>query len=222
MKALVAGATGAVGKDLVRLLLDDARFDEIHIFVRRTSGFKHEKLTEHIVNFDNINEWKDKLCGDVLFSCLGTTLKDAGSKEKQWKIDYDYQYDVAAAASEIGTAKYILVSSVGASASSSVFYLRMKGQLDEAVGKLPFKYKGIIRPASLIRKNTTRTSEKITVPILKVLNSIGLFKNNMPIRTDLVAMAMINAAASGNDGYEVIEGQEVFEAAYLYQNCLMN
>ena len=215
MKALVVGATGAVGKDLVRLLLDDERFDEIHIFVRGNSGVKHEKLTEHIVNFDNITEWKDKLCGNVLFSCIGTTLKDAGSKEKQWKIDYDYQYDVAAAASENGVERYILVSSVGASASSAVFYLRMKGQLDEAVGKLPFAYKGIIRPASLIRKNTTRTSEKITVPILKVLNSIGLFKNNMPIRTEIVAMAMINAAASGKQGYEVIEGQDVFAAAYL-------
>lgn len=215
MKALVVGATGAVGKDLVRLLLDDERFDEIYIFVRGTSGVKHEKLTEHIVNFDNIDEWKDKLCGDVLFSCIGTTLKDAGSKEKQWKIDYDYQYDIAAAASENGVERYILVSSVGASANSSVFYLRMKGQLDEAVGKLPFTYKGIIRPASMIRKNTTRTSERITVPILRVLNSIGLFKNNTPIRTELVAMAMINAAVSGKQGYEVIGGQEVFKAAYL-------
>lgn len=215
MKALVVGATGAVGKDLVRLLLDDERFDEIHIFVRGASGVKHEKLTEHIVNFDNIDEWKDKLCGNVLFSCIGTTLKDAGSKEKQWKIDYNYQYDVAAAASENGVERYILVSSVGASASSSVFYLRMKGQLDEAVGKLPFTYKGIIRPASLIRKDTTRTSEKITVPVLKVLNSIGLLKNNMPIRTELVARAMINAAASGKHGYEVIEGQDVFKAACL-------
>lgn len=215
MKALVVGATGAVGKDLVRLLLDDKRFDEIHIFVRGTSGVKHEKLTEHIVNFNNIDEWKDKLCGDVLFSCIGTTLKDAGSKEKQWKIDYNYQYDVAAAASENGVERYILVSSVGASASSAVFYLRMKGQLDEVVGKLPFIYKGIIRSASLIRKDTTRTSEKIMVPILKVLNSIGLFKNNMPIRTELVAMAMINVAVSGKHGYEIIEGQDVFKAAYL-------
>ena len=123
MKALVVGATGAVGKDLVRLLLDDERFDEIHIFVRSTSGVKQENLIEHIVNFDNIAEWKDKLFGDVLFSCIGTTLKDAGSKEKQWKIDYDYQYDIAAAASENGVERYILVSSVGASASSTVFYL---------------------------------------------------------------------------------------------------
>ena len=104
---------------------------------------------------------------------------------------------------------------VGASASSTVFYLRMKGKLDEAVREMPFTYKGVIRPASMIRKNTTRTSERITVPILKALNSIGLFKNNMPIRTELVAMAMINVAVSGKHGYEIIEGQDVFKAAYL-------
>ena len=91
----------------------------------------------------------------------------------------------------------------------------MKGKLDEAVREMPFIYKGVIRPASMIRKNTTRTSERITVPILKALNSIGLFKNNMPIKKELVAMAMINAAAQGRQGYEVIEGQEVLKAANL-------
>ena len=91
----------------------------------------------------------------------------------------------------------------------------MKGKLDEAVRERPFTYKGVIRPASMIRKNTTRISERITVPILKALNSIGLLKTNMPIRTEFVAMAMINAAASGRQGYEVIEGQDVFKSAYL-------
>ena len=75
MKALIIGATGAVGADLCNLLLKDKDFEEIEIFVRRPSGITNDKLTEHIVDFENIADWKHLLKGDVLFSCLGTTKK---------------------------------------------------------------------------------------------------------------------------------------------------
>ena len=88
MKALIIGATGATGKDLVNTLLQDAFYTEVIIFVRRSGGIVHSKLKEVITDFDNLAAVAELITGDILFSCLGTTLKAAGSKDKQWYIDY--------------------------------------------------------------------------------------------------------------------------------------
>ena len=88
MKALVLGATGAIGKDLVGQLLQDDTFDRVDIFVRREVKIPSAKLVAHVVDFDHPEQWADKLTGDVLFSTLGTTIKAAGSQKAQWKVDY--------------------------------------------------------------------------------------------------------------------------------------
>ena len=93
MKALIIGATGATGKDLVNKLLHDNDFEEVHAFVRRPLEIESDKLKSHVVDFENPDSWKDLVKGDVAFSCLGTTLKDAGSKDAQRKVDFDYQYN---------------------------------------------------------------------------------------------------------------------------------
>ena len=90
MKTLLIGATGATGSDLLKLLLDDDEVESVDIFVRRNTGVEHPKLTVHVINFEKPEEWSHLVKGDVLFSCLGTTRKDAGSKAAQWKVDYDY------------------------------------------------------------------------------------------------------------------------------------
>jgi hypothetical protein len=100
MKALVIGATGATGKELVNLLLESTDYSEVSIFVRRSTGKSHSKLIEHIVDFSDVNSFRELITGNVLFSCIGTTLKDAGSKEKQWKIDYDIPAEFASAAKQ--------------------------------------------------------------------------------------------------------------------------
>ena len=112
MHAIIIGATGATGKDLLDLLLKDDSFHQIDIFVRRDLDIQHEKLKIHVIDFDKPEQWKHLVKGDVLFSCLGTTLKMAGSKEAQWKIDYNYQYEFAEFARENNVNHYILVSSV--------------------------------------------------------------------------------------------------------------
>ena len=132
-KALVIGATGAVGKDLVEQLLKDDAFGSVTVFVRRPFAVEDPKLTVHVIDFDHPEPWKDLLHGDVLFSCLGTTIKAAGSQEAQWKVDYTYQYEVAKAARENGVGTYALVSSIGANPKSKIFYSRMIGALEEAV-----------------------------------------------------------------------------------------
>lgn len=97
MKADIIGATGATGRVLLAQLLNDERFDEVHIFVRHAPDFAHDKLCVYLIDFSRPGTWADKLRGDVLFSCLGTTLKDAGSQEAQRKIDYQAVLDAARA-----------------------------------------------------------------------------------------------------------------------------
>ena len=89
MKALIIGATGATGKDLVNVLLQDPDYTEVVAFVRRPGEVIHPKYSEIITDFEKLEEVADSISGDVWFTCLGTTLKAAGSKEKQWHIDHD-------------------------------------------------------------------------------------------------------------------------------------
>ncbi|MEH7549743.1 NAD(P)H-binding protein, partial [Neobacillus vireti] len=109
MHALLIGATGATGKDLLDLLLKDDSFHQVDIFVRRNLDVQHEKLKIHVIDFDKSEQWRYLVKGDVLFSCLGTTFKTAGSKEAQWKVDYDYQYQFAKFARERNVNNYVLV-----------------------------------------------------------------------------------------------------------------
>ncbi len=111
MKALVLGATGAVGKDLVEQLLKADAFERVDVFVRREVKVTSAKLVSHIVDFQHPETWAGLLTGDVLFSCLGTTIKAAGSQEAQWKVDYTYQLEAAKAARANGVKKLVLVSS---------------------------------------------------------------------------------------------------------------
>ena len=204
MKALVIGATGAVGKDLVQQLLTDEAFEKVDIFVRREVNILSEKLTVHVVDFDHPETWADQLQGDVLFSCMGTTIKAAGSQDAQWKVDYMYQFETAKAARVNGVKTYVLVSSVGANAKSKVFYTKMKGALDEAVQKLGFEGCFILRPPSLIRKGSDRLGEKLGVVVIKAFNSLGLLQKFTPVPTERVAAIMISVAKSGHSGVEII------------------
>lgn len=209
----VIGATGLVGKALVRQLLDDARFEKVRIFVRRETGLQHSKLEQCIVDFGQPETWEKQLYCDVLFSALGTTLKQAGSKEKQWEIDFTFNLNFARKAKENGIKNYVLVSSLGANAKSSLFYTKMKGELDEAVSKIGFSNLVILRPASLTGpRENRRLAEEISVPILNILTRV-IMKNYRPISDEIVAKAMINAVFSKNTNKTIYEGGEVFNLA---------
>ena len=212
MKALVLGATGAIGKDLVEQLLKDSTFDRVDIFVRREVKIPSDKLVVHVVNFDHPEQWADSLTGDVLFSCLGTTMKTAGSQDAQWKVDYTYQFNAAKAARENGVPVYVLVSAIDANSKSKIFYTKMKGALDDAVQALGFESCFILQPASLIRKNADRVEETVGIWALKAFNAIGLMRKYTPITTEAVAAAMIRLAKSGRRGTEVIVSQDIQKA----------
>ena len=212
LNAIIVGATGLVGSKLTRLLLDDFRFATIHVFVRHSTGIEHKKLIEHIVDFEKISDWSGLIAGDVLFSTLGTTLKKAGSKEKQYHIDFDYQYEVAKAAAKNGVEKLVLVSSLGANSKSAFFYSRMKGELETAVQKLPFKKIMILRPSILTgRRKEKRSAENFTRIIIRLLTGFML-KKYRPIHAGIVAQAMLNAVFYNNfiSGTFIYQYEELF------------
>jgi uncharacterized protein YbjT (DUF2867 family) len=192
LNALVIGATGATGQELVSQLLEDVSFNSVSIFVRNDPNITHSKLKTYIIDFSKIEDYKNSIKGDVLFSCLGTTLRDAGSKEKQYLVDLTYQFEFAKIASENGVPNYSLVSSTGANENSPFFYPKIKGKLEEAVKKLPFKTIQIFQPPTLIRqKDLIRTGEKIGIKIFGFLNYFGILKSQKPLAVSNLAKIMV-------------------------------
>ncbi|MCK9304741.1 MAG: NAD(P)H-binding protein [Bacteroidales bacterium] len=211
MTALLIGSTGATGKDLLQVLINDKDVLRIEVFARRELNIQNNKINLHIIDFDKPEEWKHLVKGDVLFSCLGTTLKAAGSKAEQKKVDYQYQYQFAKTARENGVESLVLVSSDYASAKSPVFYSRIKGELEEDVKMLNFPKLIIFNPPILIRKGSDRKAEVLSVKIISILNSLGLFRSFRPLPTELLAKAMVNSFKRLNDGAYSVKGRKIYE-----------
>ena len=199
MKALVIGATGATGRELVNKLLLDDEFSHVTIFVRTAPTINHKKLKIHEIDFKDLEKYKDKIKGDILFSALGTTKKDAGGKDQQYEIDYTYQYEFAKIAAENGVGQLSLVSSVGANVKSSFFYPKIKGALEEAVKKLNFKKIDIFQPPMLIRQpDLMREGEKSGIKILNRLNKIGILKSQKPLAVEELAEKMLEISKTSS------------------------
>lgn len=205
--ALVLGATGAIGRELVAQLLEDHTYTQVQTFVRRSSGITHPRLVEHVVDLSNPEAWAECVRGHVAFCTIGTTLSDAGSKEAQWVVDYDYPVAFARMAKAGGVQSFVLVSSMGASVSSRFFYLRMKGQMEQAIRGCGFTRLVIARPPLLIRPGTDRLGERIALPLMRVLNAVGLFRSRAPMHTADVARALIALDRLAPEGETSAEAQ---------------
>jgi uncharacterized protein YbjT (DUF2867 family) len=210
MKALIIGATGATGKDLVDVLLQDPDYTGVVAFVRRPGALTHPKYSEILTDFDKLEVVSGFIRGDVWFSCLGTTLKAAGSKEKQWQIDYDIPAAFARIAKENGVSKAVVVSAYGASAGSKVYYSKMKGQLDEYIIQLGFDPCLIFRPGFLLRKNSDRATERLIALGLNFVNRLGLFRKFRPMPTATLAEKLALAPKVRTSGQHIIELDEIF------------
>ena len=211
MKALIIGATGATGKDLVTQLLNDDAYIEVHCFVRKPMSITHPKLHAHVVNFETPETWAELLHGDIAFSCLGTTLSQAGSKEAEWRVDYDYQWQFAERCRKNSVPAFVLVSSVGADAKSSMFYNKMKGKLEDAVKTLNFPKLLIFQPSLLVREHSDRMGENISMKVINFLNKIGLFKPYKPMPTLVLAEKMIKATKDTEQGTHTFTLNKIFE-----------
>ncbi len=210
MKAVVIGATGATGKVLVRQLLCDDQYVFVEIFVRKAWDIQHPKLICHVVDFNKTDQWQYLIEGNVAFCCMGTTKSDAGSKQEQWHIDFDYvvQFAQYCKAKDIKT--FVLLSSKGANPYSRLFYFYLKGKVEQMIVNLNFYRTIIIRPSSLIRPNSSRIGELIVVKMIKGLNRIGLFRSYRPVSVSKVANKMrIEVQNTVACGLTIVENDEI-------------
>lgn len=207
MKAIVIGATGLVGKSIIEQLLVKNEVTEVLVFARRSTGIQHSKLNEKIIDFGKMKDWGHEVKGDALFSALGTTIKTAGSKEAQYLIDHDYQLGMARHAAQNGVKNYVLISSVNASATSPFFYLKMKGELDEEVMKLPFDSISILRPGPLKgHREHPRLMEEISTSILSLLPVNAGMK---PVDGHQVAKVAIDHGLKSIAGKRILEAKAI-------------
>ena len=212
LHALVLGATGATGKEIVKLLLKDSNFCKVSLFVRRKIHIDHEKLTIHKIDFSRLNEYNSLVKGDILFSVLGTTKKEAGGKKEQFLVDYTYQHEFAKIASENSVSYYSLVSSIGANKNSFFFYPKIKGSLESSVKILRFNKIHIFQPPSLIRQpELIRLGEKYSINFLQVINKLGLLKSFKPLLVKDLAMKIINESLKNKrEGITIYKSKNLF------------
>lgn len=211
MTAIVIGGTGATGRELVKQLVADSRFEKVTVLVRKPFFEQSPKLDEIVIEFEKLDDYKDHIRGDVAFSCLGTTLKDAGSKEAQWRVDHDYQLAFATLAKANGVESFVLLSAIGANANASIFYNKMKGTLENNILQLDFPQLVILQPGGIERPNTTRAGEKLMVKALRAFNAIGIFKGYEPLRTDQLAKALIASFFKFNEKHKIVALKEIKE-----------
>ena len=204
--AIIAGATGLVGSLCLKQLLDDRAYAQVIAVSRRAVAESHPKLVQKVVEFDKLRQLAP-LVADDAFCALGTTIAKAGSQQAFRKIDLDYSKAFAEFALAGGARQLALVSSVGANARSWNFYLRTKGELEEAVKALAFTSLHIFRPSFLMGlRPEQRAGEGIGLALSKVFQFafVGGLSKYRPMAASTVAAAMIAAvkrAAPGHHTY---------------------
>lgn len=209
--AIVFGATGLVGSELLKLLCASEMYSSVKTIGRRSSGISDAKLTEIVNPLLDPDEIRDVIKGDDLFCCLGTTIKKAGSREVFRKIDLELPVKLAKIAQENQVKKFIVVSSIGAKAGSRNFYLRTKGEMEKQVLEANIPDIIVVRPSMLLgNRDEFRFGENIGKALMKVFSPLltGKLRKYRGIEAHTVAKAMFNLANAG-------ENQEIFESDEL-------
>lgn len=207
--ALIAGATGLVGSHLLKLLLADPQYRRVVAVTRRKlEGVSSPKLEALVVDFEALDKSlaQKNIPVDDAYCALGTTIKTAGSQEAFRKVDHDYVVAFAKAARARGARRLMLVSSIGADPASSVFYSRVKGETEQALGAIGFEALHIFRPGLLIGERAeTRPVESIGKLMSPVLDAMMLGRARVyrSMRAENVARAMRAAASTATSGRQV-------------------
>jgi len=209
--AIIFGASGLVGGHCLQALLQQEIYHEVQSFGRRKLLIAHEKLTQYVIDFDKMEASGQEIKGNDVFICLGTTRAKAG-KDGFIKVDFDYSFNAAKFAAMNGANQLLLVSSVGADANSFLLYSKTKGQLEEAVKRLPFWATHILQPSLLLgNREEVRIGEKMAIGISSLFNrfSNGLLGIYTPIEAETVAKAMVQLAQGIEGGVHVYTSAEL-------------
>ncbi len=197
--ALLAGATGLVGRSCLERLLEHPAYERVVVLVRRPTGKSHDKLQEIRVDFEKLDDLSPLPAVDDVFVALGTTIKAAGSKEAFSKVDHDYVVSVARLGKRAGARRIAIVSSIGADSVTANFYLRVKAETERDVRGLSYECVEILRPSLLVgERGERRTGEAFGIALTRAVQGlmVGPLRAYRPIEAREVAAAMVSALVS--------------------------
>ncbi len=212
--AVIAGASGLTGSACLERVLASGEYRKVIALVRRPLAKESEKLQQVTVNFDELPPLEVR--GGDIFSALGTTMKQAGSREEFYRVDHDYTMAVARSAAEAGARQFVVVSSVDANPESHTFYLKVKGEVEEELKQLGFASLHIFRPSFLAGDRIeSRAGERLGTAVAKALEFafIGRLRKYSAMDIEVLAKAMVNAARLAERGTHVYEYEQIVELA---------
>lgn len=207
--ALVAGATGLTGGYLLSKLLTDDRYARVIAWVRNASLPAHHKLAECVVDFDSLPMLPSV---DDAYCCLGTTIKNAGSKTAFRRVDFEFVLAFAHAARIAGAKRFLVISSIGANSQSMVFYSRVKGEMENALREIGFEALHIFQPSLILgERQEQRPAERIGIAAFTMIGALmrGPMRKYQPIESEAIARAMVRAAFSKARGTNVYRSDAI-------------
>jgi uncharacterized protein YbjT (DUF2867 family) len=213
--ALVIGATGLVGKELVQLLTEENNYSTVTVLTRRKS-FEHPLIKEVVVDFSNLAAYREEFTADDVFCCIGTTIKKAGSQAEMKKIDLEYPVEIARLAYEMGAKQLLAISAIGADNNSKIFYSKLKGEFEIQLRDIGYPSITILRPSLLLgNRNEFRLGEKLSSYLLPPLHFllVGGLRKYRGIKASSVAAAMSKLARKNKIGTHILESDEIEKAS---------
>lgn len=211
--ALLAGATGLIGSYLLPQLLENSSYDKVIVLSRKPLLINHPKVEVRIVTLDSLSEAASTLKADDWFCTLGTTIKAAGSREAFRRVDYEYPLALGQQAAVSGAKQFLIVTAIGASPGSSIFYSRIKGEVERDLRALSIPIVHLFRPSQLLgKRKELRRGERLASFLMKGLNPLlrGSLSKYRAIQAEVVASAMIYAVNQPLlPGIHVYEGDQI-------------
>lgn len=211
--AIIAGATGFIGNFLMEILLQSPEYQKVKVLVRKPLNITHPKLVECVVSFDDKNSLSNCMDKeDVVFCCLGTTMKIAGSKEAFYKVDYTYPAYLGEIAKQKGINHFLIVTAGGSSEKSLFYYSQVKGKIENYLQSLRLECLQIFRPSLLMgERKDHRTGERFAQIVMSFLNvlMIGPLKRGRGIHGKTVAESMYRHSLENKKGTFIYESEQI-------------
>jgi uncharacterized protein YbjT (DUF2867 family) len=211
---LIVGSTGLAGGAFLKLILNDPSAGQILVITRRKIPAIADapNVQQEIIDFNNLDKYKHLLSARTAVCALGTTIKKAGSKEGFRQVDYQLPIDLAGYAAQKGCEKFILISAIGADPNSSIFYNKVKGELERDIQTLSFKSIHIIRPSLLMGDRIEfRLGEEIGKRLIQPFGFLIPDKYK-PVHVDVIARKIRSLLNDDTPGAHVYEGQQILES----------
>lgn len=206
--ALLAGATGLIGSTLCSQLPQDPRFERVIVLSRRPLSLQHPRLQVAEIDFSRLDDWTPDFQIDTIFCALGTTMAKAGSQAAFRAVDHDLVLTLGRLAQRARCQHFIFVSSAGARVDTNNFYLRTKGETEDALRDLGLPHLVAMRPSVLDgERQEARKAEEMALRAGRLLRPllIGPLERFRPTPVELVATAMRDLAQPGREGFEVVD-----------------